>query len=75
MAEFSLEDMVRLVMVDRVEWMVTSPKVVEIENSSYNSSSASRRDDEASEATSVGGNDDEDDGEFPMLVWCVLVIQ
>ena len=67
MAEFSLEDMVRLVMVDRVEWMVTSPKVVEVENSS-NSSSASRRDDEASEATSVGGNDDEDDGEFPMLV-------
>ena len=65
MVELSLEDMVRLVMVDRVEWMVTSPNVVDDENSSKRSASASGRDDEASEAMSgVGGKDD---GEFPML--------
>lgn len=68
MAELSLEDMVRLVMVDRVEWMVTSPNVVDVENSSKRSASASRRDDEASEATSVGGKGDDDDGEFPMMM-------
>ena len=69
MTELSLEDMVRLVMVDRVEWMVTSPNVVDVENSSKRSASASRRDDEASEAASVGGKgDDDDDGEFPMTM-------
>ena len=53
-------------MVDRVEWMVTSPNVVDDENSSKRSASASGRDDEASGPMSaVGGG--KDDGEFPML--------
>lgn len=69
MAELPLEDMVRLVMaVDRVEWTVISPNVVDVENSSKRSASASRRDDDASEATRVGGGKGDDDGEFPILL-------